>query len=251
MPFRSDFYSEKDIDHIISSYWSQGVVKIEIIDSERFNEDIFLGEVTLYLSNLIMLNSSQALTPEEPNNSNEKIQSYYRKMSGLYSVVNTPINVRSKNNSKLEAAIYLHLPISLISSHNNNFLCTPSINRKLTSSSSSSITNNTNLTDSTIRSPMMESYSNSSPSIKNNSNNKNKNTTNGDLKAGVSHPSNSGSAFRLRNLENVSVVLDFLQDSLQEEADIAMESLKSNYALMHLNKKRSDYSSHSSFTSDT
>ena len=31
-------------------YWSHGVIKIQIVDGERFNEDIFLGEVTLPLS---------------------------------------------------------------------------------------------------------------------------------------------------------------------------------------------------------
>lgn len=40
--------NEKFAELLLNDYWSHGYVKIEVIDGERFHEDIFLGEVNLY-----------------------------------------------------------------------------------------------------------------------------------------------------------------------------------------------------------
>lgn len=38
-------HNEKLTESLLSDYWSHGYVKIEVVDGERFHEEIFLGEV--------------------------------------------------------------------------------------------------------------------------------------------------------------------------------------------------------------
>ena len=40
--------NDKWTESLLIDYWSHGYVKIEVMDGERFHEDIFLGEVLTY-----------------------------------------------------------------------------------------------------------------------------------------------------------------------------------------------------------
>lgn len=106
-----------DFDEVVSLYWSLGTVKIEIVDSERFNEDINLGDITLFLSNFLLQRGYEQM----PTSSGK-----VREISGSFPILNNSTSVgtsistsvlRSKHGahdsgSKLNAAVYLHLPNS-------------------------------------------------------------------------------------------------------------------------------------------
>ena len=116
LPSSLDDRDGSEYDAIISAYWSLGTVKIEVVDSERFNEDIFLGEVTLFLSNFLLpsfpgVSSPPSLAPPPFT---------CREISGSFSIVDSPASastsctsgtVRAKHSggAKLTAAVYLHL----------------------------------------------------------------------------------------------------------------------------------------------
>jgi len=113
-----------EFDTVVSSYWSLGTVKIEVVDSERFNEDIFLGDVTLFLSKFLL----QKPTKTSSSSSSSASPLPVREISGSFSIMNntsvgtsvTASGLKSKhatNNgsgsgSKLTAAVYLHKPSS-------------------------------------------------------------------------------------------------------------------------------------------
>ena len=90
---------EVDYNKIMSNYWSFGTVRIEIIDSERFNEDIHMGEVTLFLSNFLLQGDTASAS------------STAGAISGNFSITATD-GVNNSTTAQLAAAVYLHLPHS-------------------------------------------------------------------------------------------------------------------------------------------
>ena len=48
-------------------YWAQGLLKIQVVDGDRFNEDIFLGEVSLLLSTFLVPSRRHSVTCSHAN----------------------------------------------------------------------------------------------------------------------------------------------------------------------------------------
>ena len=94
------------------SYWGQGHIQIEIIDTERFNEDINLGEITLLLSSLCN-------TTFQKSTSSSSSDPSVLEVSGTYGLKKGKGSSRVSGSLSLRA--YIHLPtISSTTSTPNN-----------------------------------------------------------------------------------------------------------------------------------
>jgi hypothetical protein len=66
LPIPPGFEQSDRVDSLLSDYWSHGFLKIEVVDGERFHEDIFLGEVSFSLSPPLPSLSSSSAIPDLP-----------------------------------------------------------------------------------------------------------------------------------------------------------------------------------------
>eukprot|EP00602_Paraphysomonas_sp_CaronLab_P008735 CAMPEP_0185035954 /NCGR_PEP_ID=MMETSP1103-20130426/28171_1 /TAXON_ID=36769 /ORGANISM="Paraphysomonas bandaiensis, Strain Caron Lab Isolate" /LENGTH=825 /DNA_ID=CAMNT_0027573275 /DNA_START=559 /DNA_END=3036 /DNA_ORIENTATION=- len=86
-------------DVLLKDFWSLGYIKIEVLDGDRFNEDIFLGEAVLLMSGFLDLRPGSATCTD------------YKTMSGVF-----PLSKRSPSDrvtGSIHATAYLHMPITI------------------------------------------------------------------------------------------------------------------------------------------
>jgi hypothetical protein len=87
-------------------YWGQGCIKIHVVDGERFNEDIFLGEVTLLLSTFLVPQMVKKSTQNSPLG---VIQPQHF-ISGNYPLNKVKASDRVSGSLAVQAS--LHLPLA-------------------------------------------------------------------------------------------------------------------------------------------
>jgi hypothetical protein len=88
------------------NWWGRGVIKIEVLDTERFNTDIHLGEVNLLMSSLSNPAASsliQRLPESSPIDTDCQLQ-----ISGTYPLVKDQGSSRVSGSVTLHA--YMHIP---------------------------------------------------------------------------------------------------------------------------------------------
>ena len=90
------------VNKALVDWWSSGFISIQVIDGERFNEDIFLGEVTLLLSAFLVPPASKSNAPVKTVD-NDKCKS----MHGTFPL--SKLHAHDRVSGSLKLASYLHL----------------------------------------------------------------------------------------------------------------------------------------------
>ena len=91
------------VNKALIDWWSSGFISIQVIDGERFNEDIFLGEVTLLLSAF--------LVPPGSNKTNAPLMSVdSRKCKSIHGTFPlSKLHAHDRVSGSIKLASYLHL----------------------------------------------------------------------------------------------------------------------------------------------
>ena len=91
------------VNKALVEWWSSGFISIQVIDGERFNEDIFLGEVTLLLSAFLVPPGSNKTHAPLISVDNQKCKSIH----GTFPL--SKLHAHDRVSGSIKLASYLHL----------------------------------------------------------------------------------------------------------------------------------------------
>lgn len=85
-------------------WWAGGLIKVEVVDGDRFNPDFFLGEATIYLSQFLLQQAVGGTFPLSKQNVTDRVTGTITMHAFLHlPEVSTLINESSKMSSPIDA----------------------------------------------------------------------------------------------------------------------------------------------------